>query len=435
MKLTTLFMLAITSAITLVGCSDNDDPKNPVAVTGVTLNTSSLSLHKGESETLTATVKPENAEDKTVTWSSSDITCVSVDNTGKVTAIAIGKATVTAEAGQKSATCLITVTGIPVESVTLDKETHEMQVGETVTLKATVLPDNTDDKIITWTSSKTDVATVNEGTVSAVAAGKTVITAKAGEKTATCEIPVTARPSTPAIGDYYYSDGSYSSALETGKDPIGIIFWVGDPTKDDAILRQEHPGCTHGLVVALHETDSPWQAYYSDYDATVSAWLGNNLTGYTSLLAGYKMDDNLNKMLGYNNTKAIEAFNADEANEWWEVEIVTYVQEYRDKTKAPENSSDWYAPSVKELSLLCTGVFDGNIDDLGYEDEPDTANSLAINERLATIGSASQLSNITYWTASEEDGRTAKIINFKSGIVASSNKGNDSNLIRCILAF
>ena len=316
-------MLAITSAITLVGCSDNDDPKNPVAVTGVTLNTSSLSLHKGESETLTATVKPENAEDKTVTWSSSDITCVSVDNTGKVTAIAIGKATVTAEAGQKSATCLITVTGIPVESVTLDKETHEMQVGEAVTLKATVLPDNTDDKIITWTSSKTDVATVNDGTVSAVAAGKTVITAKAGEKTATCEITVTARPSTPAIGDYYYSDGSYSSALETGKDPIGIIFWVGDPTKDDAILRQEHPGCTHGLVVALHETDSPWQAYYSDYDATVSAWLGNNLTGYTSLLAGYKMDDNLNKMLGYNNTKAIEAFNADEANEWWEVEIVT----------------------------------------------------------------------------------------------------------------
>ena len=138
MKLTTLFMLAITSAITLVGCSDNDDPKNPVAVTGVTLNTSSLSLHKGESETLTATVKPENAEDKTVTWSSSDITCVSVDNTGKVTAIAIGKATVTAEAGQKSATCLITVTGIPVESVTLDKETHEIQGGETVTQKATV---------------------------------------------------------------------------------------------------------------------------------------------------------------------------------------------------------------------------------------------------------------------------------------------------------
>lgn len=62
------------------------------------------------------------------------------------------------------------------------------------------------------------------------------------------------------------------------------------------------------------------------------------------LLAGYKMDDNLNKMLGYNNTKAIEAFNADEANEWWEVEIVTYVQEYATRPKSPENSSDWYAP-------------------------------------------------------------------------------------------
>ena len=58
MKLTTLFMLAITSAITLVGCSDNDDPKNPVALTGVTLNTSSHILLKGESEMLAVTVKP-----------------------------------------------------------------------------------------------------------------------------------------------------------------------------------------------------------------------------------------------------------------------------------------------------------------------------------------------------------------------------------------
>ena len=435
MKLTTLFTLAIASAITLAGCSDNDGPKNPVTVTQVTLNTSALSLYKGESETLTATVKPENAEDKTVTWSSSDNTCVSVDGTGKVTAIAIGQAAVTARAGEKSATCQVTVTGVPVESITLDKETHEMQAGETVTLEATVNPDNTDDKIVTWTSSETAVATVNDGTVSAIAAGKTVITAKAGEKTATCEITVTAIPAILAIGDYYYSDGTSSATLETGKTPIGVVFWVGDPTKDDAILKQEHPGCTHGLVIALQENDSPWQAYYSDYDATVSTWTGDNLTGYASLLAGYKMEDNLNKMLGYNNTKAIEAFNANEANEWWEVEIISYIQEYRKTTKAPANSSDWYAPSAKELSLLCTGAFDGNIDDLGYEDEPDTANSLAINKRLAAIGTAGQLSSITYWTNSEDDGRTAKVINFKNGSLASSNKGNDSNLIRCILAF
>lgn len=119
-------------------------------------------------------------EDKTVTWSSSDITCVSVDNTGKVTPSPSAKPPSQPNAGQKSATCLITVTGIPVESVTLDKETHEMQVGETVTLKATVLPDNTDDKIITWTSSKTDVATVNDGTVSARCCGENRHYSKSG---------------------------------------------------------------------------------------------------------------------------------------------------------------------------------------------------------------------------------------------------------------
>ena len=80
-----------------------------IAVTSVELNKTSINLKEGESETLVATVKPDNATDKTVTWSSSDETIASVES-GKVTAIKEGKATITAKAGEKSATCTINVT-------------------------------------------------------------------------------------------------------------------------------------------------------------------------------------------------------------------------------------------------------------------------------------------------------------------------------------
>lgn len=80
-----------------------------VAVTGVTLNKTSLSLKEGETATLKATVKPDDATDKTVTWSSSDESVATVSSGGVVTAVAKGTAEVTAAAGGKSSTCTVTV--------------------------------------------------------------------------------------------------------------------------------------------------------------------------------------------------------------------------------------------------------------------------------------------------------------------------------------
>lgn len=78
-------------------------------MTSVTLNQASASLKVNETVTLTATVKPDNATDKTVTWSTSDASVATVSN-GVVTAKKIGTATITAKAGDKEATCEITVT-------------------------------------------------------------------------------------------------------------------------------------------------------------------------------------------------------------------------------------------------------------------------------------------------------------------------------------
>ena len=82
-------------------------------VTGVTLNTDKLPLYTGDSKTLTATVKPDNAADKTLKWESSNDKIATVDQTGKVTAVAHGTANITATTvdGNKTAVCTVTVTG------------------------------------------------------------------------------------------------------------------------------------------------------------------------------------------------------------------------------------------------------------------------------------------------------------------------------------
>ena len=100
----------------VVGCTpkENPEPKpdpkpQDVAVTDVTLSQSTLSLAVGGSASLTAKVSPDNATNKTVTWSSSKSSVATVSN-GTVTAVAEGEATITAKAGDKSATCKVTVT-------------------------------------------------------------------------------------------------------------------------------------------------------------------------------------------------------------------------------------------------------------------------------------------------------------------------------------
>ena len=159
-----------------------------IPVSAVSLNKTTLSLKKGESETLTVTVSPADATDPTVTWTTSDASVATVE-AGKVSALKSGTATITAKAGEKEATCAVTVT-TPVESITLDSSTLTLEEGKSATLTATVLPEDADDKTVSWTSSDAAVATVEGGKVTAVKEGTATITAKAGEKEATCAVKV-----------------------------------------------------------------------------------------------------------------------------------------------------------------------------------------------------------------------------------------------------
>jgi uncharacterized protein YjdB len=160
------------------------------------MNKAEVTLTEGDSETLTATVKPDDATDKTVTWTSSDANVASVDAYGKVTAVKEGQATITAKAGEISASCSVTVNKkvIHVTEVVLNKTQLKLTEGDSEILIATVKPDDATNKIVTWITSDKKIATVdNDGVVRAIASGTAKITAKAEGKTASCEVIVSAK--------------------------------------------------------------------------------------------------------------------------------------------------------------------------------------------------------------------------------------------------
>ena len=163
------------------------DPNASVPATGISLSKTSLSLTKGNTATLTATVTPSGSSDS-VTWTSGNTSVATVSD-GVVTAVGNGSATITAKAGSKSATCSVTVT-TPATGISLSKTSLSLTKGNTATLTATVTPSGSSDSV-TWTSSNTSVATVSDGVVTAVGNGSATITAKAGSKSATCSVTVT----------------------------------------------------------------------------------------------------------------------------------------------------------------------------------------------------------------------------------------------------
>ncbi|MBR5355988.1 MAG: Ig-like domain-containing protein, partial [Lachnospiraceae bacterium] len=164
-----------------------------VKVTGVTLDKTELTMKKGANKVLTATVKPSNATNKEVTWTSSDKEVAYVNASGKVSAYKAGVATITVKTkdGGYKATCKVTVTQ-PVTGIKLSKSSLTMVVADEVKITATVKPEDATNKDVVWSSSDTTIAKVNNGKITAKGKGKATITATSvdcGFK-ATCEVTV-----------------------------------------------------------------------------------------------------------------------------------------------------------------------------------------------------------------------------------------------------
>lgn len=166
-----------------------------VAVTDIVLSETEKTVNEGETFTLTATVNPADATNPAIEWSSSDVAVATVDENGVVTAVAEGEATITATSvadPAKTASCKVVVKKpfVAVDGITLSETTAKLEIGSTITLTATVSPENATEPAVTWSTDNATVATVEDGVVTAVGAGEAVITAKAGEMTAECKVTV-----------------------------------------------------------------------------------------------------------------------------------------------------------------------------------------------------------------------------------------------------
>lgn len=165
-------------------------------VDSISLNLTNTAIQVGKSILLTASITPADAADQSVEWSSSNPSVASVSG-GKVVGNAAGKATITAKARNgKTAVCTVTVEQFLAEAtgITLSDNYKAIQVGESFSISATVMPENAADQSVEWSSSSPAVATVVNGKVEGKAVGTSTITAKtANGKTAKCTVSVRER--------------------------------------------------------------------------------------------------------------------------------------------------------------------------------------------------------------------------------------------------
>ena len=187
--------------------TDKRDTTTPadVKVSRITLSASTgLTLTKGQTQKLTATVAPANATKKEVKWSTSNKNVATVSENGLVTAVGGGDATITCTAKDGSnvkATCKVTVT-VPVSGIQLSQTSAALTVGDTLTLTKTIYPSDATNQAVTWTSSSDAVASVDSnGKITAKTAGSAMITCKSVSDNSVvgiCNVTVKAKVQTPS---------------------------------------------------------------------------------------------------------------------------------------------------------------------------------------------------------------------------------------------
>lgn len=233
--------------------------QNAVGANGVSLNTSSQSITIGGTYQLTATVSPNDATNKDVTWSTGNSSVATVSNTGLVTAVDVGSTTitVTTDDGGYTATCSITVNPISVSSVSLNINSTTLQAGDSLQLTATVSPANATNKNVTWSSDAPGVASVNSsGFVLANSAGSAniTVTTSDGSKTATCAITVTAVSTTipEVISKINTAKSDFATVRSTPNDLTDLKALIDDASDNyDELSSQKQANVTNSAYISV----------------------------------------------------------------------------------------------------------------------------------------------------------------------------------------
>lgn len=272
---------------------DEYENMKDIKVTSISLNQTEIAnAEVGQQIQLIATLLPDNATNKTVTWRSSNESVVTVDANGLIKIVAEGEAVITAattDGSNLSATCKVTVPhkAILATDISLNKtEIANIEVGEMVQLLAVVLPSNADNKVVTWSSSNENIATVDaNGLVTIVGDGEVIITAKTTDGSnlsATCKITVphidVLTGDANADGVVDVSDITAIASFILGIKPASFIKQNADANKDGYIdfLDIEYiADLILGTIDLLGDANGDGKVDVSDITATAAFMLGN----------------------------------------------------------------------------------------------------------------------------------------------------------------
>ena len=268
------------------------------------------------------------------------------------------------------------------------------------------------------------------------------------------------------IGDYYYSDGKSSDGgyrkytddsfvvldikpvltdPSTGAERtcIGIVYWVGDITGEDPLLKRDKPNCTHGLVVSLWDMSAPdngeiemtWT--YGGYE-WVNVWLANaQWSGDNTRPEDFNSIQVTDKMQGYANTIALKEYNKYVKNGSGDgygkdgnkrVKPVKGLDAFQNSHPAPSNSSGWYWPSIEELRYVCWGQGNGE----------GTTGKDMLNTQIGKVSGSNVFGSDYYWSSTEysDDSSCAWGVYFGYGpVYYSGPKSGLAYRVRPLLAF
>lgn len=276
-------------------------------------------------------------------------------------------------------------------------------------------------------------------------------------------------------GDFAMKDGTFISGSapltsEQKANVAGVVFWTTKETDladssqilanlaDDKVMAADYPNCTHGLIVALKNvtSSSVWQGSHSNQGLTykylnmeciwekfqkTTNFNPDNKADYADLNVELGNTDNFGKILGYNNTKILEAYNAycnANSKSAYVVKPVQSLATWAASNAAPANTTGWYLPSVKELCLMAYGDYD-----MVNGTRPSVDSTLSIIQPSISAAGGTKPQSY-FWSSSEgiggssnEKGYVAWGFDMRSNIVPGLASGYKSNPwgVRAVCAF
>jgi hypothetical protein len=205
---------------------------------------------------------------------------------------------------------------------------------------------------------------------------------------------------------------------------VGIVYWLSTsetntPLKDDRILAKEHPECTHGYILALkdasdYETEwqNPYESVYDNFQNIEGSEVYPSDDGYEPISIDYDSQksidynnntygEQLNKAIGYNNTKVLRLYNYYGSEADYKVLIIKYLDDFAEVNRAPDGSSGWYIPSLIEMAYIDNAEsIELNFGDDGRSDRLKGVQTIL--EKTASCGSEMLVYNEYYFSSSEK---------------------------------